>query len=246
MGDRAEPHPRNADTKMPSGAATVKAASRSHNDTRAATGVGRLQDAAAIAWRRSRSFNLLSRGSGRAGVILAPWLWPMELLTVAIQAGHIRRLGGASMTLTDGSRRRPNFGVLAFAVMVLLVYLTLILLVAGVLIAAIPPRWGTAGPLMSVAMPMAPLLIELLARIVRLVRISEARTLGHRRRVIADQSDRPVLMMTSFVRSRPGEGARLLRALRAEWDHSGTVVILNPANPALARYYETHGAVPDG
>ena len=52
-------------------------------------------------------------------------------------------------------------------------------------------------------------------------------------------------MMTSFVRSRPGEGARLLLALRAEWDQSGTVVILNPANQALARYYETHGAVSD-
>ena len=164
----------------------------------------------------------------------------MDLLTVTVQARHIRRVRGASMTLTDGSRRRPDAGLLAFAVVVLPVYLTLILLIAGLLTAVIPPRWGIAGAMLAVVAPMSPLLVELAARIVRLLRTPEARTLGRRHQEIADQSDRPVLMMTSFVRSKqPGEGPRLLHALRTEWDRTGTVVILNPANRALGRYVET-------
>ena len=56
----------------------------------------------------------------------------------------------------------------------------------------------------------------------------------------------PVYVMSSFVRSaRPGEGSRLLRALQAEWERTGAVVLLHPANQAVADYYARHGAEPD-
>ncbi len=210
-------------------------------------GVGPVE-AARIGWRRARSFNVLNRGARSwTGALVAAWLWPVETLLVAASGGSVRRLGGASMTLADGARPRMNPAVLLTAVLLLLAAFAALLAGAVPLTLALlgwlPAGWAVTAALTVVA---APLLVELVARLVRVLRSPEVRSLSGRRRKLA-ASGTPVYVMSSFVRSgRPGEGARLLEALQTEWRRAGAVVLLNPANEAVADYYTRHGAVPDG
>lgn len=205
-------------------------------------------EAARIGWRRARSFNVLNRGvRSRAGALVAVWLWPLETLLVAASGDAVRRLGGASMTLTDGARPRVSPPVMLTAVLLLLGEFAALLAVAVAvtltLLGWLPPGWAVAA---AVAVVAAPLLVELVARVVRVLRSPEVRSLARRRRELA-ASGVPVYVMSSFVRSgRPGEGSRLLEALHAEWRRAGAVVLFNPANEGLADYYATQGAVPDG
>jgi len=210
-------------------------------------GVGPVE-AARIGWRRARSFNVLNRGAPSwTGVLVAAWLWPVETLLVAANGENLRRLGGASMTLADGARPRMNPAVMLTAILLLLAEFAALLAVSVPLTLALlgwlPAGWAVAAAVTVVA---APLLVELVARLVPVLRNPEIRSLSGRRRELA-ASGTPVYVMSSFVRSgRPGEGARLLGALQTEWRRVGAVVLLNPANEAVADYYTRHGAVPDG
>src|SRR5690348_11326903 len=78
-------------------------------------------EVARIGWRRARSFNLFNRGTRSwTGALAAVWFWPLETLVVAVSGGSVRRLGGASMTLTDGARPRVNPAAMLMAVLLLL------------------------------------------------------------------------------------------------------------------------------
>lgn len=205
-------------------------------------------EAVRIGWRRARSFNVFNRGARSwTGALIPVWLWPMDTLVVAASGGHVRRLGGASMTLTDGTAPRLSRPVLVTAGLLLLGQFAMLLAVTVplslALLGSLSATWAVAG---AVVVIMAPLLVELVARVVRLLRSPEVRSLSARRRELA-ASGGPVFVMSSFVRaSQPGEGARLLRALQQEWQGIGAVVLFNPANETVADYYTRYGAVPDG
>lgn len=212
-----------------------------------ATGVGGPVEASRIAWRRARSFNPLSGNRSRLGVLFAPWVWPVELLNVATSASRVRRLGGASMTLHDGRPARPDPGALALAVAVLVLFVTVVVTAALPLAEALPIGDPSLAAVAALCILCSPLLVHLVYSVIKLVHVPELRTLNRRRDKLAAQTGRPVLVMTSFVRSeRPGEGQQLLARLRAEWAASTTTVILNPANQALAGYYISNGAVHEG
>ncbi len=215
----------------------------------AAVGAGSLAHAARIAWRRSRSFNFLQPGSpNRAGALIAPWLWPVELFGVALEAPRIRRLGGASMTLTGATRGRADPVILVAAATVYLLCVVVLIAVGGaaaIALAEITGIGAAQATVLALLAFLAPLLLEATRRVVHLLRHHENRTIGRRRRELAQATGRPVLIMTAFVRARPGEGAALLSALRPEWDKDGVTVILNPANKKLVGYYRCGGAVPD-
>lgn len=211
------------------------------------TGVGGPIEASRIAWRRARSFNLLSGNRSRLGVLVAPWIWPVELLHVASTASRLRRLAGASMTLHDGRPARPNPLVLMLAVAVLLTIITAVVTAAVPLAAALPIGSPSLAAIAALGILTGPLLAHLLYSIVKLIRVPELRILNRRRYEIETETGRPVLIMTSFVRSeRPGEGWQLLEQLQPAWETSRIIVILNPANQALASYYKSHGAVQVG
>ena len=90
---------------------------------------------------------------------------------------------------------------------------------------------------------LTPLLAEATRRVADVLRHPENRTITRRRRRLAEVTGRPVVIMSSFVRTHAGEGAALLTALRREWDQDQITVILNPANKKLVDYYLRHGAV---
>lgn len=211
------------------------------------TGAGGPAEASRISWRRARSFNLLSGNRSAAGVLLAPWLWPIELLTVAISASRIQRLGGASTALHDGRPARPDARLLVLALPVVVLYAAALEVIVVSLATVLPIRDPDIALGVGVLVGFGPLFAELAHRLLKVTRTPELRTLNRRRNELADLAGNPVLAMSSFVRSdRPGEGQRLLRNLQIEWSHSSTTVILNPANYALARYYLSQGAEYDG
>jgi hypothetical protein len=207
-------------------------------------------EAARIGWRRARSFNGLNRGArSPAGALLAPWWWPVETLLVASNAGNVRTLGGASMTLSDGTRR-PSWPLVVAAGFLAALEFGVMLAVA----IALPLALGLAGSPAVVGFVAvfgvlaAPLLLDSVARWCAHLRAGpRVRSLATERSDLARRTDRPVYVMSSFVRStRPGEGSRLLRALQGEWQRTGAVVLLHPANKALADYYSRQGAEQDG
>jgi hypothetical protein len=211
------------------------------------TGAGGVSEGSRIAWRRARSFNLLSGNRSAAGVLLAPWLWPVELLTVAISASRIRRLGGASMALHDGRPARPDPRLLVLALLVVVLYAAAIATVAVTLASVLPIGDPDVALGVGLLVAFGPLFAEITHRLYKVARTPELRTLNRRRTELAARSGHPTMAMSSFVRSdRPGEGRRLLQELRTEWSWSSTTVILNPANHALARYYLSQGAECDG
>ncbi|GGM09562.1 hypothetical protein [Nakamurella endophytica] len=212
----------------------------------AARGAGPIE-AARIGWRRARSFNLLNRGAHSwTGALIAAWLWPFETMIVALNWGRLRRLDGASMTLTDGTSPRMSRPVVLTAVALLLAQLAVVVAVAlpltVALLGPLSASWAAVGALVIVT---APLLLELGVRLTRLARSPEVRSLSARQRELAAGSGAPVFVMSAFVRARAGEGSRLLRALQEEWQRTGAVVLFNPANEAVAAYYQRHGAVAD-
>lgn len=213
----------------------------------AARGAGPVE-VARIGWRRARAFNVLNRGArSPAAALIAPWMWPAETMVVAASWGHLRRLGGASMTLTDGTSPRMSRPVMLTVAALLLAQFAVIVAMAVpltvVLLGVLTAGWAVAAAL---AILTAPLLLELGVRLVRLLRSPEVRSLSARQRELAAASGAPVFVMSAFVRSaRAGEGSRLLRALQEEWKRTGAVVLFNPANEAVAAYYERHGAVVD-
>lgn len=212
-----------------------------------ATGIGGPVEASRIAWRRARSFNLLSGNRSWLGVLFAPWVWPVELLNVATSASRVRRLGGASMTLHDGRPARTDPGALALAIAALALFVTAIVTAALPLAETLPIGDPSLAAVAALCILCGPLLANLGYSIVKLVRAPELRTLHRRRDELAAQTGRPVLVMSSFVRSeRPGEGRQLLRQLRIEWSASHTSVVLSPANRALADYYAAQGSMGDG
>ena len=225
---------------------TVRHGSPSGSAT-ALVGAGPLE-VARIGWRRARAFNVLNRGPRSwGGVLIAPWLWPVETAVVARNVGHVRTLGGASMTLSDGTRRssRP---VMLLAGLLAVAAFAIALVVAVALSRVLPGSWPPA--LRSVAamgIVAAPLLVELVVRLRTLLQAGpRVRSLDQQRTDLVAKSDGPVYVMSSFVRStRAGEGSRLLRALQVEWERTGAVVLLHPANEAVATYYARHGAEPD-
>jgi hypothetical protein len=200
-------------------------------------------EASRIAWRRARSFNLLSGNRSAFGVLLAPWVWVVELANVATNASRIRRLGGASMTLHDGRSARPSPGLLALTLAVTVTYCIVVVGLAVPLAGVLPIRNENVAAAVTLSILCGPLLVHLAFLIYKLARSPELRTLNRRRTELATQTGRPTLAMTSFVRAGvPGEGRQLLERLRTEWVSSSTTVILNPANRALAEYYLTQGA----
>lgn len=209
-------------------------------------GVGGPIEASRIAWRRARSFNMLSGNRSAFGVLLAPWLWVVELLSVAANARRIRRLGGASVTLHDGRAVRPDLDVLLVAITALGGYCGAMVMLAEFFVRAMPisdPATATAAALLIL---FGPLLAQLAYLIYRIARTPELRTLNRRRAELAAQTGGPTVVVSSLVRSsRPGEGHQLLEGLRRDWASTGTIAILNPANRALANYYIAHGATPD-
>ena len=215
----------------------------------AGVGVGPLE-AARIGWRRARSFNGLNRGArSPAGALLAPWWWPVETLLVAVDAGNVRTLGGASMTLSDGTRRRSwPLVVIAGCLVALEFGVMLAVAIALPFGAGLTGSPAVVGFVAAFGFLAAPLLVDGAARLRTHLRAGpRVRFLNRERNDLARRTNRPVYVMSSFVRStRPGEGSRLLRALQAEWERTGVVVLLHPANEALADYYARHGAAPDG
>lgn len=112
-----------------------------------AVGAGSLAQAACIAWRRARSFNFLQPGApNRAGALIAPWLWPVELFGVALEAPRIRRLGGASMTLTGATRGRADPVILVAAAAVYLLSVVVLIVVAGAAAIALAEFTGIGPP----------------------------------------------------------------------------------------------------
>ena len=211
------------------------------------TGAGGAVEASRIAWRRARSFNVLSGNRGAGGAVLAPWLWPIELLTVAISAKRIRRLGGASMALYDGRSARPDPRVLVMALVAVAVYFAVGFAAAMAVAEALPVGSAELAANIGLLVAFGPVLIHLAYLLFKIARTPELRTLNRRRTEIATLTGRPTLVMSSFVRSgRRGEGRQLLASLRADWASAATTVILNPANRALATYYVDNGAVVDG
>lgn len=202
-----------------------------------------------IGWRRARSFNVLNPGARSwTGVLIAPWVWPLDALVVGVTSGKVRRRAGASLTLTGGTSLQVQWLALLAAVAVTLAYLAVMLAVsvplALVLLGPLSPGWAAVAAL---AIVCGPLLVELSARVLRLLRSPQVRSLPGRRRELAESTGAPVFVMSFLVRSnREGEGSRLLEVLREEWQETGAVVLLNPANEAVADYYAAHGAVPDG
>lgn len=211
-----------------------------------ATGVGGLIEASRIAWRRARSFNPLSGNRSWLGVLFAPWVWPVELLNVATSASRVRRLGGASMTLHDGRPARPDPRALALAILVLVAFVTVVVTAALPLAEALPIGDPSLAAIAALCILCGPLLAHLVYSVTKLVRVPELRSMNRRRDELVAQTGRPVLVMSSFVRAhQPGEGRQLLDQLRAEWRTSRAVVVLNPANYAVAAYYTSNGAVVD-
>lgn len=214
---------------------------------RVLSGAGGPVEASRIAWRRARSFNLLSGNRSAFGVLLAPWVWVVELANVATNASRIRRLGGASMALHDGRSARPSPGLLAVALAVTVTYCIVVVGLAVPLAGVLPIRNENVAAAVTLSILCGPLLVHLAFLIYKLARSPELRTLNRRRTELATQTGRSTLAMTSFVRAGvPGEGRQLLERLRTEWVSSSTTVILNPANRALAEYYLTQGAEIDG
>gem|GEM_PF-2393534 len=223
--------------------------SSTHDPDPPATGAGSLTHAARIAWQRARSFNFLQPGAPtRAGALIAPWLWPIELFGVAREAPRIRRLGGASMTLTGATRGRADPVILVAAAAAYLVFMV-VLIVAGSAAAIALARFTgigvVAATVLALVALLAPLLTEATRRVAHVLRHPENRTIARERRKLAQITGRPVVIMTAFVRTHAGEGAALLAALRREWDQGQITVILNPANEELVDYYLRHGAVLD-
>ena len=210
------------------------------------SGVGGPIEASRIAWRRARSFNMLSGNRSAFGVLLAPWLWVVELLSVAANARRIRRLDGASVTLHDGRAVRPHLGVLLVAVTALAGYCGAMIVLIQFLVHAMPISDPVTAAAAALLILYGPLLAHLAYLIQRMARTPELRTLNRRRAEIAAQTGRPTVVMSSFVRSsRPGEGHQLLEGLCRDWANTRTIAILNPKNRALADYYIAHGATPD-
>ena len=203
-------------------------------------------ETARLGWQRARLFSVLARSPRSwAGVLTAPWVWPAEMLMVALSGGQVRRLAEASMTVAGAAPAKRKGRVVGLAVLVVLVQLAVLVVAAGVLATALvgllTPGWAT---LVAMVVLVGPLLLELAARLRRLVP-QEVRTLNARRRSLAAAGG-PVYVISAFVARTPGEGARLLSALQRRWAAEGAVVLFNPANEALALYYARHGAVPDG
>ena len=152
------------------------------------------------------------------------------------------------MTLTGATRGRADPVILVAAATVYLLSVVVLIVVAGAAAIALAEFTGIGAAqatVIALLTFLAPLLIEVSRRVVHVLRYQENRTIGRRRRELAQATGRPVLIMTAFVRARPGEGAALLSALRPEWDQDGVTVILNPANKMLVGYYRCRGAVPD-
>ena len=214
----------------------------------AAVGVGLLQ-AARIGWRRARAFNGLNRGArSPAGALIAPWWWPVETLLVAVDAGNVRTLGGASMTLSDGTRRRSWPLVVIAGCLVALEFA--VMLAAAIAVSLGVGLTGLPAVVVFVAaftLLAAPLLLDGTARLRTQLRAGgRIHFLDGERSDLTRRTNRPVFVMSSFVRSaRAGDGSQLLRALQVEWERSGAVVLLHPANEAVADYYARHGAVQD-
>lgn len=212
-------------------------------------GAGTLTHAGRIAWQRARSFNFLQPSAPtRTGALIAPWLWPIELIGVAREAPRIRRLDGASMTLTGATRGRANRVILLTAVAAYLLFAVVLIVAGGAAAIALARFTGmeiAAATVLGLVTVMAPLLIEVTRRVVHVLGHPENRTILRRRRQLAQHTGRPVVIMTAFVRTHPGQGAALLAAMRREWDQDQVTVILNPANQELVGYYQRHGAVPD-
>ena len=214
-----------------------------------AFGAGSLTDAARIAWQRARSFNFLQPGAPtRAGALIAPWFWPFELFGAAREAPRIRRLGGASMTLTGATRGRADPVIFAAATAAYLVFMVVLIAAGSTVAIALATFTGIgvdAAIVLALVVLLAPLLTEVTRRAAHVLRHRENRTITRRRRRLAQTTGRPALIMTAFVRTKAGEGAALLAALRREWDQDQITVILNPANKKLVDYYLRHGAVLD-
>lgn len=217
------------------------------SDHQLTIGVTTVRHAAAIAWRRARSFNALQPGPPTAvGVLLAPWLWPIELLGVAIESPRIHYLAGASATLTGGPQGRRSarllIGVLGILIGIGIIVGAALTLTLRILLGVTDPA---TAELIALLLLTGPLLVEIARRVAKL-RHQEVRGLGRRRRSLTAISGRPVQIMTSVVRTQPGEGAALLSAVGRRARTDDAVVIFNPANPHLAAYYQRHGARPDG
>lgn len=201
-----------------------------------------------IGWRRARSFNVLNPGARSwTGVLIAPWVWPLDTLVVAITSGNLRRRAGASMTLTGATSPQVQRPALLAAVALMVGSLAVMLAVAVplalVLVGPLSSGWAAV---VALAIVCGPMLVELAVRVLRLLFSPQVRSLPARRRELAAATGAPVFVMSSLVRSnREGEGSQLLQVLREEWQATGAVVLLNPANEAVADYYAAHGAVPD-
>lgn len=224
--------------------------SPTHDPTqKPATGAGTVAQAGRIAWHRARSFNFLQPGRPtRIGALIAPWLWPVELLGIARESSRIRRLGGASMTLTGAIRGRAEPTILLAAAVAYLLFMVVLIVAGGAAAIALVRASGMGIGLataVSLGTLLAPLLIEVTRRVVNVMWHPENRTILRRRRQLGQITGRPVVIMTAFVRAHPGEGAALLDGMRREWDRNQVTVILNPANKELVGYYQRHGAVPD-
>lgn len=127
-------------------------------------------EASRIAWRRARSFNLLSGNRSAFGVLLAPWVWVVELANVATNASRIRRLGGASMTLHDGRSARPSPGLLALTLAVTVTYCIVVVGLAVPLAGVLPIRNENVAAAVTLSILCGPLLVHLAFLIYKLAR----------------------------------------------------------------------------
>jgi hypothetical protein len=201
-----------------------------------------------VAWYRARAFSLVSRVPV-AGLLVAPWLWPMQLAVVAGQGDQIRHHASASMTVNDGGTRQvhpPTMGIAAAAVLAQAA--VLLTAAVGLAVAFAPIVSPTAAALSGVLIAFSPILLELITTtVIRLIRDRESFTLTRRRTELATTG--PALMMSSFVRSprenARGDGKLLLAIMKAQWQAQHTAVVFHPANQALVRYYTREGAVTD-
>jgi hypothetical protein len=94
--------------------------------------------AARIAWYRARAFSLVSRVRG-LGVVIGPWLWPIQLAGVAAQGDQIRYRKTASMAISDGGPHRAHRPSMVLAVISLLLQFVL-LVTAGIVVAVLAAR----------------------------------------------------------------------------------------------------------
>lgn len=208
-----------------------------------ASSVTTLAAAARIATDRYRRFTAF----GRIPVIrwlTWPWIWPLMLITVGARAGAIHHTPAASLEIADGHLTKPHLTSVLLGVAALVAFagavdaVTVLLALNQKIVLHV---WALMVPSVGI------IVLFVLLGLAKIAFNPQAATLGRRRRKLARDTGRPVLVLTSLVANHDRARAALNLALRAQeaW-RPDCIVIGYPATKKLIRYYVLWGARRDG